>query len=400
MGARHDGGGGAFGKDDECVSALPNHAELQSPSGVEVGMNSASGFCISRCVMQKRRDRTRSLREPLAYNKAFWASGTHCMEIIVVNRRGGQVRPLSLGHKTLKWGAIVAGFLMLSIVMAGGWVGAKIGAQLANQSRSADWGGGISLTALTEWSTLLADQEDRLTELQRESGEEARALSRRLGILQAQITRLEAAGTRLAELSGLDAGEFNFQAPPSVGGPELLVDDQQGEPSSTDLRSALSQTEAQVRDRARQLRVLEDLLVVSRQQKESQPQGRPVKTGFVSSLFGHRRDPISGRRTIHEGIDFAANTGTDIHTVGSGIVIMSGMLGAYGRVVEVNHGNGYVTRYAHTSANTVKVGERVTKGQVIAKVGMSGRSTGPHLHFEVFYNGRVVDPQRYIQAAR
>ena len=125
-----------------------------------------------------------------------------------------------------------------------------------------------------------------------------------------------------------------------------------------------------------------------------------MKSGFVSSLFGHRRDPISGRRTIHEGIDFAANTGTDIYTVGSGIVIMSGMLGAYGRVVEINHGNGYVTRYAHTSANLVKVGERVTKGQLIAKVGMTGRSTGPHLHFEVFYNGQVVNPQRYIQAAR
>lgn len=322
------------------------------------------------------------------------------MEIIVVNRRGGQVRPLSLGHTALKRGAIVAGFLVATMVLAGGWIGAKIGqmglAHPAADTRVAD----NSLAALSQWSAIVADQEDRLAELQRESGEEARALSRRLGMLQAQITRLEAAGTRLAALSGLDAGEFDFQSPPAVGGPEVPVDDEGGAPSATELHGALTQTEAQIRDRARQLRVLEDLLVVSRQQKESQPQGRPVKSGFVSSLFGHRRDPISGRRTIHEGIDFAANTGTDIYTVGSGIVIMSGMLGAYGRVVEINHGNGYVTRYAHTSANLVKVGERVTKGQLIAKVGMTGRSTGPHLHFEVFYNGQVVNPQRYIQAAR
>jgi murein DD-endopeptidase MepM/ murein hydrolase activator NlpD len=322
------------------------------------------------------------------------------MEIIVVNRRGGQVRPLSLGHNTLKWGAIVAGFLVVSMVLVGGWVGTKIGALGLDHATTAQSSNGPSIAALSEWSLMLADQEDRLGALQRESGEEARALSRRLGILQAQITRLEAAGTRLAELSGLDAGEFDFQAPLAVGGPEVLIDDQDGEPSSSDLHRELTQTEAQIRDRARQLRVLEDLLVVSRQQKESQPQGRPVKTGFVSSLFGHRRDPISGRRTIHEGIDFAAHTGTDIYSVGSGIVIMSGMLGAYGRVVEINHGNGYVTRYAHASASLVKVGERVTKGQVIAKVGTTGRSTGPHLHFEVFYNGRVVNPQRYIQAAR
>ncbi len=319
------------------------------------------------------------------------------MEIIVVNRSGGQVRPVSFGANTLKWAGISAGLMVLLLLLGGMWMGAKLGG-LAN-AHAASNGLSASALPLSDWSTLLADQEARIVTLQRDADEETRALSRRLGILQAQIVRLEAAGMRLAEVSGLDAGEFNFQSLPSIGGPEVLVEDG-GEPSAPDLHAALSQTEAQIRDRARQLRVLEDLLVVTRQQKESQPQGRPVKDGWVSSLFGHRRDPISGRRTIHEGIDFAANTGTDIYAVGSGIVVLSGMMGAYGRVVEVNHGNGYVTRYAHNSANTVNVGDRVIKGQVIAKVGMTGRSTGPHLHFEVFYNGRVVDPQRYIQAAR
>jgi murein DD-endopeptidase MepM/ murein hydrolase activator NlpD len=135
-------------------------------------------------------------------------------------------------------------------------------------------------------------------------------------------------------------------------------------------------------------------------QAEVKPAGRPITRGWLSSYFGSRTDPFTGRRAHHSGIDFAGKMGSDIVVVAAGVVTFSGRRSGYGNLVEVNHGNGYVTRYGHCSKNLVKVGTTVKKGQVIAKMGTSGRSTGPHVHFEVLYNGRAVDPKRYIHASR
>ena len=152
-------------------------------------------------------------------------------------------------------------------------------------------------------------------------------------------------------------------------------------------------------DREQQLDILETLLANRKIEDAVFLAGRPIKKGWMSSHFGRRADPFTGRMAIHEGVDFAGKLGSDIVTVGSGVVTWSDNRYGYGRLVEINHGNGFMTRYAHNMENKVTVGDIVKKGQVIALMGSSGRSTGPHVHFEVYKHGRPVDPATYIHRA-
>ena len=131
-------------------------------------------------------------------------------------------------------------------------------------------------------------------------------------------------------------------------------------------------------------------------QNKTLPEGEPVASGWISSLFGWRTDPINGKREFHEGIDFASKADTRVVAVASGIVTWSGRRAGYGNLVEISHGNGYVTRYAHNRKNLVAVGDKVDKGQPVAIMGSTGRSTGTHVHFEVVRNGKPVDPKKYI----
>jgi murein DD-endopeptidase MepM/ murein hydrolase activator NlpD len=148
------------------------------------------------------------------------------------------------------------------------------------------------------------------------------------------------------------------------------------------------------------MRVLEDLLLVSRLQRQVKPSGWPVERGWISSAFGMRTDPFTGRRAMHTGTDFAGRAGADVLSVAAGIVTEAGPRFGYGMVVEINHGNGYVTRYGHNARVLVKPGDKVNKGQRIALIGSTGRSTGPHVHFEVLFNDKVVNPTEYIEASR
>ena len=135
-------------------------------------------------------------------------------------------------------------------------------------------------------------------------------------------------------------------------------------------------------------------------QAEVMPAGRPITRGWLSSYFGTRTDPFNGRRAHHSGVDFAGKMGSDVVSVAAGVVTYSGKRSGYGNLVEINHGNGYATRYGHGSELLVNVGETVKKGHIVAKMGTSGRSTGPHVHFEVLFNGRAVNPKKYIHASR
>jgi murein DD-endopeptidase MepM/ murein hydrolase activator NlpD len=130
------------------------------------------------------------------------------------------------------------------------------------------------------------------------------------------------------------------------------------------------------------------------------PMGQPVKHGFISSLYGMRNDPFTGKRTMHKGVDFAGKEGSDVVAVAAGVVTQASMQSGYGMLVEINHGKGYVTRYGHNKELLVEVGDRVKPGQVIGKMGSTGRSTGPHVHFEVLLNDKVVNPTKYIKAER
>jgi murein DD-endopeptidase MepM/ murein hydrolase activator NlpD len=126
------------------------------------------------------------------------------------------------------------------------------------------------------------------------------------------------------------------------------------------------------------------------------PSGRPVREGYISSYFGERMDPFNGEEAMHKGVDFATDAGADVLAVASGIVTWSGPREGYGNLVEINHGNGYTTRYAHNAQTLVSVGDTVERGQAVAVVGSTGRSTGPHVHFEVLRDGTQINPMAFV----
>lgn len=245
------------------------------------------------------------------------------------------------------------------------------------------------------WRAELAQQEELLDATRRTAQQNMDALALRLGQMNAHVVRLDALGQRLTQMAGLDDGEFDFTSAPSLGGPEEPI-------AAADLMqvsrivTALDTLSVQLQDRQRQLNVLEDFLLNRKLRDEVHPEGRPVTAGYISSSFGNRTDPFTGRAAFHKGVDFAGREGADVVAVASGVVIWSGDRYGYGQMVEVNHGNGYVTRYAHNDENLVTVGDTVKRGQRIAVMGATGRATGPNLHFEVLRNGRVVDPLTYI----
>jgi murein DD-endopeptidase MepM/ murein hydrolase activator NlpD len=153
----------------------------------------------------------------------------------------------------------------------------------------------------------------------------------------------------------------------------------------------------QIRDRERQLSVLESLISTRNLSRQIVPDGRPVTQGWISSYFGYRADPFTGRNALHRGVDFAGPAGAQVVAVASGVVTYAKERFGYGKTVEINHGNGYVTRYAHNQRLLVTVGDTVQKGQAISLIGSTGRSTGPHLHFEVLKQGRPVDPMSFVR---
>lgn len=244
------------------------------------------------------------------------------------------------------------------------------------------------------------DQEkSELAEVQAEAREHMDALALRLGQLQARVLRLDALGERLTAIGKLDKGEFDFSIAPAIGGPDSSGSSGEEVPVS-ELVSDLEQLTQRLYDRETKLTLLEDLLMNRKLAKEMRPSGRPIKKGWVSSYFGKRKDPFTGRKKMHKGMDFAGKENSDVIAVASGLVTYASERSAYGWLVEIQHGQGYATRYGHNKAVTVEVGDRVYQGQVIAKLGTTGRSTGPHVHFEVLRSGHPVNPQKYIQASR
>jgi len=304
------------------------------------------------------------------------------MKVILVDQRHGHTRTI-----------VLKGWLkgLLSICLLGAPVAlGYFGYQLALSQNS------LIITAETaqNWERDIKLQSEQLAEIKQESEQQLDALALRLAMLQARLVRLDAVGERITTIANLDDGEFDFSQPVALGGP--------GSGSSTSytqvgFSAVVAQLESQLADRQQQLEILEGLMTDRKIRSDVFIAGRPVDSGWISSRYGQRIDPITGRLTSHYGIDFTTGkAGSDIHTVASGVVTWSGLRSGYGLMVEVNHGNGYSTRYAHSEKLLVQVGDIVKKGQNIALVGSTGRSTGPHVHFEVYKNGRVVDPASYI----
>ena len=212
--------------------------------------------------------------------------------------------------------------------------------------------------------------------------------------LQARLTRLDALGERLTELAELDASEFDFSLNVGQGGPEDLLGGAAYAPPP--FISTLDELALRLDSREQQLEVLEQLLAERRLDEAEYLAGRPVLKGYMSSPFGRRTDPLTGRLSVHKGVDFAAKAGSDVVAVAAGVVTSSERRSGYGNTVEISHADGYVTLYAHNQSNLVQVGDLVQRGQTIAKVGSTGRSTGYHVHFEVSKKGRLVNPASYI----
>ena len=220
----------------------------------------------------------------------------------------------------------------------------------------------------------------------------------RVSLLQSHVMRLDALGSRLAEMAQVDDIEFGIEHPPGLGGPHDLPDDGSRELADYDFLISLNRLEQALEDRQDKLSAMETMLMGRSLRESTLPQGNPAEGGWFSSLFGYRTSPISGNKEFHLGVDLAGRSGMAVTSIASGIVTWSGPNRGYGNMVEINHGNGYVTRYGHNKENLVNVGERVEKGQMIAVMGSTGRSTGAHVHFEVIRNGRHINPRSYISS--
>ena len=250
-------------------------------------------------------------------------------------------------------------------------------------------GGGIAgnLALRAEVQQQQAQVERTRADAQREIN----ALAARLGELQAEANRLNALGQRLTRIGQLQDGEFDFEKPVGVGGGGAVEDMPKAE-----LDSGLAQLDAQFKASGEQLGVLESLLFNRQLDMNSVPSREPIHS-YITSGFGGRADPIRGGRAYHKGIDFEADIGDPVMAVADGVISFAGVRSGYGNVIEIDHGNGYVTRYAHNSRLERKVGSLVRAGQEIAKAGSTGRSTGAHVHFEVWKNGAAVNPKQFLQ---
>lgn len=228
--------------------------------------------------------------------------------------------------------------------------------------------------------------------------ETVQALAVRMGQMQAQLLRLDSLGDRLARLSGIKPHEFAFDQIPGRGGALHHVPQQ--DLTLSQLTRQLDELSHLLALRSDQLDVLDSILMQNQLSQKLMPSMSPIDGGWFSSNFGWRIDPFSGRRALHEGVDFVAPVGTPILAAAGGVVVASEYHPEYGNMVEIDHGNNLVTRYAHASKRLVKLGDVVLRGQRIATVGSTGRSTGPHLHFEVRNGGVAVNPTRFLKAQR
>lgn len=306
------------------------------------------------------------------------------MNIILVTGARAQARTLTLDwrHWTLGGFGLLA--LFLSFTLLFNYVTLRYAAAVNHPLLEA---------------IMLADQRAEAQKAQELVQGHLNSMAVKLGELQAQMLRLDGLGERLAKLAGLKPQELppplEAGAAPGRGGPaptsarDLSVDE---------FASLLAALSRQVEERSDQLSVLEALLVSNSANRKFLPTLSPIEEGWFSSNFGWRIDPFTGQKSFHEGIDFPAESGTPVVAAASGKVVHAELHPAYGKMIEIDHGNGLVSLYAHNSAIYVKEGDLVVRGQRIGTVGSSGRSTGPHLHFEVRLNGVPQNPARFLQA--
>jgi murein DD-endopeptidase MepM/ murein hydrolase activator NlpD len=306
------------------------------------------------------------------------------MNVVIFGKGFGKLRQVSLSGLRVGFGIVVLAGIVISAGFGGGyWYSAKTGS-------------GVSTNELSDLTGVLQEQRDTIAEIRQGNEDTLDALAIRIAQMNARMIRLDALGRRLTEMADIDDGEFDFNSDPALGGPEepMAAGSNVAVPEVVDAMRSLG---SQLDDREAQLGVLESILMNQNLKERVYPAGRPVGSGWISSYFGKRTDPFTGKPANHTGVDFAGKKGAEIIAVADGVVTWSAKRYGYGIMVEINHGSGYSTRYAHNSENFVSVGDEVKKGQVVALMGETGRATGPNLHFEVLHNGNRVNPVNFVR---
>ena len=298
------------------------------------------------------------------------------MNIIFVGKfRGKPVRCQIDGKRQIFACASIISMLAVLLVTSGYWYG---NTQAATNE-------------LAELEHDISKQKILINQARQSAETELDALAARLGRMQANVIRLNALGHRLVKVAKLDSKEFDFKNAPSYGGPA-----ENDSVASIDFDGVISSLDKQLASREEQLDVLEEVIMNRQLRSESKPRGRPITKGWTSSYYGKRTDPFTGKLAMHKGMDFAGKEGSEIIAVANGVVTWAGERYGYGERVEINHGNGYTTRYGHNAKLLVEVGDSVEKGQAISLMGSTGRSTGPHVHFEVLKNDRQINPSKFV----
>lgn len=310
--------------------------------------------------------------------------GRKSMNVVFFGKGFGKPRQVNLTGWTFAASALLfVGFFGGSAFMGGYFYSSMTGS-------------GVSVTDAREMTAQLEEERKAIDGIRRQAEDKLDALAIRIGQMNARVIRLDALGRRLTEMADIDADEFDFDSEPALGGPEEPTING-GSAAVPAVLTAMADLGNQLDSREAQLTVLENVIMNQNLKERVYPQGRPVRSGWMSSYYGKRTDPFTGKQAMHRGIDFAGKLGAEIHAVADGIVTWSSPRYGYGEMVEISHGNGYATRYAHNSENLVEVGQEVRKGDIVALMGETGRATGPNLHFEVLHRGQRVNPYNFIQ---
>ncbi len=305
------------------------------------------------------------------------------MDIILVSGRFAKTRTIRLSALNLALLVVFAFGLLIAAAVA-------VQYPIARLDR-----GSLMGDSLRAWlASAQSEDQQKQEAFMRESLD---TMAKRLGQMQAQMQRLDALGARLAKVSGIKPGEFSFDGPPAQGGPYLPAPHQ--DISLQSMNTQLARLSLSIDDRNDKLLALQTMVLQDRSNGWLIPSVMPVKNSYFSSNFGWRIDPFTGKEAMHEGVDFVVPTGTPVYASAGGIVQYAGPHPQFGNLVEIDHGNGVITRYAHNSRVLVQVGQMVRRGQKISLSGATGRATGPHMHFEVRYKGVAQNPARFLKDA-
>jgi len=302
------------------------------------------------------------------------------MNVIFFSQRDGRARHVDLARPLP---LLVIATLALGLIAGSLAIGVTLGKRT------------MARQAVMAPVTQLKSDQAEIVQLRSQVQDKIDALAMRLGLMNAHLIRLNALGKQLTEMANLNSREFDFDHDPPLGGPEERLEEA-ASATAPGLSAMIDELSRRIDLRDAQLSALTHVIMGRQISAQIKPSGRPVRDGYISSYFGERMDPFTGEEGMHKGLDFAADVGSDVLAVAEGVVTWAGPRSGYGNMVEIAHGKGLVTRYAHADRTLVSVGDKVQRGEAIATVGSTGRSTGPHVHFEVLKNGQQIDPMRFV----